>query len=359
MSQNLEPKISIDNTFEKIVDILIRLGVLFLLIGWCFDILKPFVLILIWAAVISISLFPMYSGLGKLFGGRRIVPAIIITLVMLSILLVPSTLVGTSLFDGLNHLRQMYMDGEPLIPAPGDTTKDWPGITKPIVDIWRMASVNLQAVIMKYSTQLQTVGALVLSLLAGIGMGVLQFMVSILIAGVLLAYSESIVGVTHKIFIKLAGSNGVHFAEVTVGTVRSVVKGILGVAVIQAAMAGLGFFVAGVPFAGLWTIACLILAIMQVGVGLIAIPIAVYMFSVTDSVTATILAVWLVITLLSDNILKPILLGRGAPAPMLVIFLGSIGGFIYNGFLGLFLGAVVLAIGYKIFMEWLNTETEI
>ena len=107
------------------------------------------------------------------------------------------------------------------------------------------------------------------------------------------------------------------------GTIRSVVKGILGVAVIQAAMAGLGFFVAGVPYAGVWTVACLFFAIIQIGAGPVAIPIMIYMFSVTDTLTAVLLAVWLVITLISDNILKPLLLGRGAPAPMLVVFLGA------------------------------------
>jgi predicted PurR-regulated permease PerM len=129
-----------------------------------------------------------------------------------------------------------------------------------------------------------------------------------------------------------------------------VVKGILGVAIIQTTMAALGFFIAGVPFAGLWTILCLILAIIQIGVGSIAIPVVIYMFSVSDTTTAIILAIWLGITLLADNILKPILLGRNAPAPMLVIFLGSIGGFIYNGFIGLFLGAIVLTIEYKLFL---------
>ncbi len=128
------------------------------------------------------------------------------------------------------------------------------------------------------------------------------------------------------------------------------VKGILGVAIIQTTMAALGFFIAGVPFAGLWTILCLILAIIQIGVGSIAIPVVIYMFSVSDTTTAIILAIWLGITLLADNILKPILLGRNAPAPMLVIFLGSIGGFIYNGFIGLFLGAIVLTIEYKLFL---------
>jgi predicted PurR-regulated permease PerM len=192
--------------------------------------------------------------------------------------------------------------------------------------------------------------------LASAGKVILSFIVSIIIAGFLLVYADSSAAVTHKIFEKLVGKNSENFATITVLTIRNVVKGILGVAVIQATMAGIGFFIAGVPFAGLWTILCLILAIVQVGVGPIAIPVAIYMFSVSDTTTAVILAIWLGITLLIDNVLKPILLGRNAPAPMLVIFIGSIGGFIYNGFIGLFLGAIILTIGYKLFMMWLDTE---
>ena len=169
----------------------------------------------------------------------------------------------------------------------------------------------------------------------------------------MLAYSATVGKAATEIFVRLAGKNGEQFASTTVTTVRSVVKGILGVAVIQAAMAGLGFFVAGVPYAGVWTVACLFFAIIQVGAGPVAIPIMIYMFTATDTLTAVLLAIWLVITLISDNILKPLLLGRGAPAPMLVVFLGAIGGFITSGFLGLFLGAVILTIGYKLFMTWL------
>ena len=207
---------------------------------------------------------------------------------------------------------------------------------------------------MEYSSQLKAASAWVLSAAAGFGMGILQFLISIIVAGVLLAYSGSVARSATKIFVKLAGPNGEVFATATVATIRSVVKGILGVALIQAAMAGIGFFAAGVPYAAVWTVGCLFFSVVQIGAGPIAIPIMIYMFSVTDTLTAVLLAVWLVITLISDNILKPLLLGRGAPAPMLVVFLGAIGGFITSGFLGLFLGAVILTIGYKLFMVWLD-----
>jgi predicted PurR-regulated permease PerM len=342
--------------FDKIVDTLIRLGVLAMLLMWCFDILKPFVLILIWAVVIAIAIYPVHKFLIKIFRGRKILAVIVLTLFMLSIIIVPSGMIMYSLYEGINHFRELFNAGEPLIPPPGGNTANWPSIAKPIVEFWHLASDNLQETILKYSDQIKEYGTILLIALASAGKGILSFIVSIIIAGFLLVYADSSAAVTHKIFEKLVGKNSENFATITVLTIRNVVKGILGVAVIQATMAGIGFFIAGVPFAGLWTILCLILAIVQVGVGPIAIPVAIYMFSVSDTTTAVILAIWLGITLLIDNVLKPILLGRNAPAPMLVIFIGSIGGFIYNGFIGLFLGAIILTIGYKLFMMWLDTE---
>jgi predicted PurR-regulated permease PerM len=340
--------------FEKLVDIIIRLVVLLFLIGWCFTILRPFVLILIWAAVIAIAIYPLYIIFIKIFR-KRALASVVLTILMLSILIVPSWLVTQSLFEEVSHLRELNKAGQLTIPPPGENTANWPSIAKPIVDFWRLASENLQSALAQYSSQLKAAGVWLLSAVAGIGTGLLQFVVSIVIAGILLAYSTSVGKAATEIFIKLAGKNGEHFAATTVTTVRSVVKGILGVAVIQATMAGLGFFIAGVPYAGVWTVACLFFAIIQVGAGPVAIPIMIYMFTATDTLTAVLLAIWLVITLISDNILKPLLLGRGAPAPMLVVFLGAIGGFITSGFLGLFLGAVILTIGYKLFMTWLES----
>lgn len=343
-------------SFEKIVDTIIRLGVLAVLLMWCFDILKPFVLILVWAVVIAIAIYPVHVFFEKIFRGRKILAVIVLTLVMLSFIIIPSGLIIYSLYEGVNHFRDAFNNGEHLIPPPGGTTANWPVITKPIVEIWQLASDNLQDAVVKYSEQIKEYGAILLIALAGFSKGILSFIVSIIIAGVLLVYADSSVVVTHKIFGKLVGKDSENFATITVLTIRNVVKGILGVAFIQTTMIGVGFFIAGVPFAGLWTILCLILAIVQIGVGPIAIPVVIYMFSVSDTTTAVILAIWIGITLVSDNVLKPILLGRNAPAPMLVIFLGAIGGFLYNGFIGLFLGAIILTIGYKLFMTWLETD---
>lgn len=342
--------------FERIVDLIIRLAVLLLLFIWCYDILKPFILILIWAIVIAVAIYPVHGIFVKLFRGRRTLSIIIITLLLLSVIIIPSGMILYSLYEGINHFKTLYEAGEPLIPPPGGTTANWPAYTEPIVDIWQAASDNLHDVVLKYSDYLKEYGTILLTNLAGIGKGIVSFNISIVIAGVIVYYADDSILVSKKIFNKLAGSNGDEFASVSVITIRNVIKGILGVAIIQTTMAGIGFFIAGVPFAGLWTVLCLIFAIIQIGVGPIAIPIAIYMFSVSDTTTAVILAIWLLITLLSDNVLKPILLGRNAPAPMLVIFIGSIGGFLFNGFIGLFLGAVIISLGYKLFTAWLNSE---
>lgn len=344
--------------FKYIVDVVIRLGVLLLLLFWCFDILKPFILILIWAVVIAIANYPIYEFFVKIFRGKNVFSAIMLTLLLLSIIVIPSGMILYSLYEGVDHFQEMFNSGQPLIPAPGGSTDNWPSFAQPIIDIWQLASENLHEAIIKYSEEVKEYGSLLLLSLAGVGKGIVYFIISIVISGFLLIYSETSILISKKIFQKLIGTKGDHFAETAVLTIRSVVKGVLGVAIIQATMAGIGFFVAGVPYAGLWTIVCLVLAIVQVGVGPIAIPICIYMFSVSSTAAAVMLAIWIGITLITDNVLKPYLLGRNAPAPMLVIFLGSIGGFIYNGFIGLFLGAIVLTIGYKLFMMWLDGEIE-
>lgn len=353
--QSEKSKTSVFN-FEKIVDTMIRLGVLYMILSWCFDILKPFANILIWGGLIAIAIHPLYSLIVKVFGGRKVIASLVITITLLSILIVPSWLITDSIIKGLETIRQLHKDGQPLIPPPGETVKSWPPVTKPLIDFWKLASENMQAATMKYQESFKTVGAFLLQSLASFGTSVIQFIASLILSGVLLIYTESIAKSMHKLFKKLAGENGEDFVALSIATVRNVFKGVLGVAFIQAILAGIGFFLAGVPYAGLWTIICLVLAIVQIGVGPVAIPIAIYMFSVTDTFTATMLAIWMIPVTISDNILRPILMGMGAPVPMLVIFMGSIGGFIYDGFIGLFLGAIVLSLGYKLFIAWIEKE---
>jgi predicted PurR-regulated permease PerM len=190
--------------------------------------------------------------------------------------------------------------------------------------------------------------------LASFTVDLLKLIISFVASGVLMAYAKEGGSVTERFLDRVMGRNGKAMVDLAAGTVRQVAKGILGVAVVQTALFALGVFIAGVPAAGFLTVAALLLCIVQIGVGPIAIGVIVYAWASMGTVAALLLTVWMVITMVSDNVLKPLLLGRGAAVPTLVIFLGAIGGFILSGFIGLFTGAVVLSIGYRLMMEWME-----
>lgn len=340
--------------FKQLVNTLIRLSALLLIIWWCIKILSPFLIVLIWGGIIAVALEPLHALLTKIVRGKSILSAVLITLCILSIIVFPSWLIIDSLLEGIQYLKSAYENGEPLIPPPGEATREWPEFTKPFIQLWQDASANIGLVMNQHADQIKGAAIWFFEAFSDFGIGILQFIISVIIAGVLLVYSKTIAANSNKLFLQLAGNYGKDFGTIAVTTIRSVVKGILGVAIIQSSMAGIGFFMAGIPFAGFWTITALFLAVIQVGAGPVIIPVIIYAYNTNNAVTATILTVWLIIAMFSDNVLKPLLLGRNAPAPMLVIFLGSIGGFITFGFIGLFFGAVVLTLGYKLFDTWLN-----
>ena len=344
--------------FSKIVDLLIRLGVLYLLISWCFDIMRPFISVLLWGTLLAVAIYPVYAFILKIFRGRKILSASLLVIVLLSFLSIPTWLISSSFSKGYEYVNEQVSQGKALIPAPDESTKTWPKITQPVIEIWELASTDLQSATLQHREQLEKVGKWLLDTLRSMAVGVVEFVASILLAGIFLVYSQEINKSMVKLYKKLAGKNGEAFLDISVTTIRNVFKGVLGVAFIQAMLAGIGFFVAGVPYAGLWTVICLMFAMVQIGVGPIAIPISIYMFTATDTLTATLLAIWMIPVTISDNILRPILMGIGSPVPMLVIFVGSIGGFILDGFIGLFLGAVFFALGYKLLMSWLDTAEE-
>ena len=206
--------------------------------------------------------------------------------------------------------------------------------------------------------QLKKVGIRLLSTAANVGVGVLKFLVSIVIAGVLLANAAGGTQAARAFATRLTGERGTMAVELAEATVRSVAVGILGVALIQSILAGIGCLVVGVPGAGLWALLVLILAVVQLPTILVLGPIIVYVFSTSSTVAAVVFAIWSILVGISDAFLKPLLMGRGVDVPMLVIFIGAIGGFMSSGIIGLFVGAIVLALGYKLFLAWLNEDTQ-
>jgi len=186
-----------------------------------------------------------------------------------------------------------------------------------------------------------------------------MFILSIIISGILLASSSGAYHVSLKIFTRLTGDKqGQHFTDLAAATIRSVAQGVLGVAMIQTVLAAIGMYFMDVPGWGLWSILILVLAVAQLPPLLVLGPVVVYVFSVAETTPAVIFTVWSLLVSMSDGFLKPIFLGRGMETPMLVILLGAIGGMLMSGILGLFVGAIVLALGYELFMAWLNQNQE-
>jgi predicted PurR-regulated permease PerM len=198
-----------------------------------------------------------------------------------------------------------------------------------------------------------------LSTAAGAGIGILQFVISIIIAGVILANAVGFGAFLKALARRLMGNRGEEFTMLASKTVRSVAQGVLGVALIQSLLAGVGLLAAGVPGAGLWALLVLLLAIVQLPPILILAPIILYVFSVSSTTVAVIFMIWSILVSMSDAFLKPLLLGRGVEVPMLIILVGAIGGMIHSGIIGLFVGAVVLALGYELFRAWLEEGKQV
>ena len=341
---------------QKAIDIAIRLGVLAVLLAWCFQILRPFISPVIWGSIIAVTLLPVFEKISTKLGDRRKLTAIIITLGSLMLIILPSIQLTVSSVDSL-HTLSAKLQGEDLkLPPPPEGIGDLPVIGKPAENLWQSATVNLESTLNTFKPQIVGFAQWLLKTFLGIASGLFMFAIAIIIAGVLMASAKSGGMMIKRLVVRVAGSHGEEIAGITVQTIRSVVKGIIGVSMIQALLAGLGFAVAGIPAAGLWAFLCLVLAIIQIGVAPVVLVVVIYAFYTMGKVSAVLLTVWLVLVAASDGPMKAVIFGRGASVPMLVIFLGAIGGFIAIGFLGLFIGAVVLSVGYKLFETWLQDD---
>lgn len=334
----------------------IQIGLLFLMAAWCLKIITPFIGIVAWAAIIAVAVYPLHCKLARKLGDKQKLSAVIIVLIGLSIMLLPTWHLTGSSIDTAQELAGSLENGTLEIPPPADKVADWPLIGKRVHGAWSEAATNLEAMLHKHADQVKAFSSWLLAAVAGTAKGLLSFAFSIIIAGGLLLAAEPNYQAFKAIGRRLAGERGADFTDLSVATIRSVAKGVLGVALIQTFLAAVGLLVMGVPGAGIWAAIILLLAIMQLPPLVVLGPIAAWVFSTADPIPATIFLVYSLIVSFSDAALKPILLGRGVDVPMLVILLGAIGGMITSGIIGLFIGAVILALGYQLFRYWLDQD---
>jgi predicted PurR-regulated permease PerM len=344
---------------KNTIEASIRLGLLLLLTIMCFKIITPFVVPVLWGVIIAVAIYPVFTKLKAILGGRNKLASVLYTLIALALLMTPTIMVSSSLIDTATAISDSYEADTLDVPPPSDKVKDWPLIGEKTYKIWTAASINLKATLNHYKPQLKETSKTILSTAAGIGGGILQFVLSIIISGILVANASAAQNMTRKIFSRLTDAGqGQEYTDLSKATIRSVAIGVLGVAAIQAVLSALGMMVMDVPAWGLWSLIIMVLAIAQLPPLVVLGFVIAYVFSVAETTPAIVFAIYCLIISASDGFLKPLFLGRGMSTPMLVILLGAIGGMMMSGIIGLFVGAIVLALGYELFLKWLNDGEE-
>lgn len=350
------PRLTERASFGELVETGLRLGLLGLLLLWCFRIIAPFLNLLIWGSILAVAFRPLHQRMAGLFGGRNTLAASLVALLLIAVLVVPVVALSYSVVDGIALVSASLESGK--IQLPDVNVASWPVVGEPLQRGLAWITNNAEAALVKIGPQLATIGVTAVGVAGSGGIALLVFATSAVIAAVFLVYADSMLQPLSILALRVVGVRGGDFLVLATATIRSVFKGVIGVAVIQAALAAIGFFVLGVPGAGLWSLLVLILAIVQLPPMLILLPIAIWAFSAVDTLPAILFAVWSLLVGLSDNVLKVFLLGRGLAVPMLVILIGAIGGLISSGFVGLFIGPVVMALAYEIFKGWLYAGSE-
>ncbi len=336
-------------------EVFIRISLLAVMVVSCYVLLQPFLKIMLAGIIIGIAVFPGYRILTRLLGGRRTLAAVLCSVLMMTVLIVPCVLLAGTLSSGVGSLTEEIKSGHVDIPLPAPLVKI-PVLGPKLVDFQRMLSTNLPEALNRYAPQIKSGVPAVVAATAGFGGALVQILIGIVMAGFLIAKNEAAVQFADRLFTRIFGERGPGMREMVGSTVRSVTNGIVGVAVIQSVFASIGFWLVGLPGAGLWAVIFVIASVLQVGM-LVLLPAVILVFAIKSTTAAVIFLGWCVIVGLMDNVLKPILLGRGSKVPMLVVFLGVLGGFVAMNIIGMFVGAVVLSVGYELFTIWLDDET--
>jgi predicted PurR-regulated permease PerM len=346
---------------KTFTDTMIKLGVIAFVLVMCIRIFEPFIGLMLWALILAIALYPMHLTLTKKLNGKHGKSATIIVIVGLLTIGGPTIMLGNSFAEHLHGIYNQFQAGDLTISPPSESVQEWPLIGKKVYNVWDSAATDIQKLVESNKPQLQEFSTNIISMVANTAGIILKFLGSLIIAGIMMAYGESGREAMLKILERLAGkSKGASLQKLTVGTVRSVASGVIGVAFIQALLLGVGFLFAGIPGAGILAVIVMVFGILQLPAAIISIPAIAYLWMGGDASTTSniIWSVYIVIAGLADNVLKPLLLGRGVDAPMPVILLGALGGMATAGIIGLFVGAVLLAIGYQVFMDWVHHDAE-
>jgi predicted PurR-regulated permease PerM len=355
-----------DSTVRKLLsrdftDAVIRIGLLAFLVVMCMRVFAPFANLVLWALILAIALYPLHQRLAGRLKGRQGIAATLLVVAGILLIGVPTVMLGGSFASHVRDAYTAFENNSIAIKQPDPKVADWPLVGKRVYSTWSKAADNLPMFLEGYQAQLKNISKRVFSAAANMAGSLLLFVGALIIAGIMMAYGESGSIAMQRIFNRLAGTErGPRLQSLSVATVRSVASGVIGVAFIQALLLGIGFIMAGIPAAGVLALVVMLIGIVQLPAAIISLPAIAYLWWAGDASTTSNIfySIYLIIAGMADNVLNPLLLGRGVDAPMPVILLGALGGMVSGGIIGMFIGAVLLAVGYQIFMEWVGNSEE-
>ncbi len=334
-------------------DLVIRLGLLGLLAYWSLKTIAPLLTIVLWSAILAVALYPIYDWLALRSRHPRLA-ATLVTLLCLMVVIGPVTWLAYGLVAGADSLVRQIDSGLLAIPRPGESVKGWPLVGERIHQIWTGAASNIKAALADMAPSLKLIGAKLLGFAEGVGLGLLQFMASIVIAGFLLVPGPRLVNAIRLLVRRIFSYRSEEMVQLAGTTIRNVARGVVGIALLQAILAGVGFLLAGIPAPGVLAFIALVLGVIQIGSGVIIVPIVIWSWTSMEAMQAALFTLYMIPVGLIDNLLRPILVARGLSTPTPVIVLGVIGGTLAYGLIGLFFGPIVLSVAWALLCGWVN-----
>lgn len=332
------------------IDLAIRLGFLALLAYWSFRVIAPFITIGLWSALLAVALHPLYEWLTRYVAPRP--AAALVTLVSLMVVVGPVTWLAFGMVSGIGSVVSELNAGQVAVPLPPDTVKAWPFIGEGLHQLWSFAANNIGAAVTKAAPLLKPVGAKLLDIAQSALVGLLELLVAIVIAGFLFARGPQIADALSVVVGRMLSLQGKELAQLAGATIRSVSRGVIGIALLQAFLGGAAFLVADVPAAGVLAFVALLLGILQIGPSILFVPIIIWSWTAMSPMQALLFTAYMIPVSLIDNVLRPFLMARGLTTPMPVIMVGVFGGMIAYGILGLFFGPVVLSVAWVVLVAW-------
>jgi predicted PurR-regulated permease PerM len=342
-------------------DTLVRVALIGGLAVLCLRVFSPFVNLTIWSIILAITLYPLHQQIAHRVRNKQWLASTVLVILGVALIVIPSWLLMNSFADSVRGFVTAVQQNTLQIPPPREGVRSWPVVGNNLYDAWAKAQADLPGLIHSMQPKIGELARVALSVVASIGRGMLLFLASFVVANILMAYGESAARSGQAFFSRVAGpTKGEALAKLSLSTIRAVALGVIGVAAIQALLIGLALLLAGIPAAGVLAIIALVLGIAQVPALIVTVPVIIYIWSSGNysSGAAIMHTIILLLTGAADNVLKPLLLGRGVDVPMPVILFGALGGMATGGIQGMFIGATALALGYELVRNWIATTPD-